>query len=128
MKLKRCFKVICAIIILFNITFIFSNYVTAYDYKSELEAGWTKNTYGTVEDNTKKIMGSLITIIRVVGVGMSIIMLMYVAIKYMSAAPEGKAEFKKSAIAFTTGAVILFATSQILAIIADFAVKNLTTT
>ena len=39
----------------------------------------------------------------------------------MSAAPNEKADFKKSATGFIVGAVILFASSNILKIIADFA-------
>ena len=42
----------------------------------------------------------------------------------MSAAPEEKAEFKKSATAFIVGAVVLFASTNILGIISDFATKN----
>ncbi len=52
-------------------------------------------------------------------------MLVYVAIKYMSAAPSEKAEFKKSATAYIVGAVVLFAASNILGVIADFATKNI---
>ena len=52
-------------------------------------------------------------------------MLTYVAIKYMSAAPSEKADFKKSATGFVVGAVVLFATTNILGVIADFAKSNI---
>lgn len=74
---------------------------------------------------TQNIMGTIINTIRIVGTGVSIIMITYVAIKYMSAAPNEKAEFKKSAMAFIVGAVILFASSNLLGVIADFATKNI---
>lgn len=74
---------------------------------------------------TQNVMGTIINTIRIVGTGVSIIMITYVAIKYMSAAPNEKAEFKKSAMAFIVGAVILFASSNLLGVIADFATKNI---
>ncbi len=79
----------------------------------------------TVTTSTQKIMGTIINTIKIVGTGISIIMLVYVAIKYMSAAPSEKAEFKKSATAYIVGAVVLFAASNILGVIADFATKNI---
>ena len=79
-----------------------------------------------VTNSTQRIMGTIINTIRIVGTGIAIIMITYVAIKYMSAAPTEKAEFKKSATAFIVGAVVLFASSQILGVIADFAAKNIT--
>ena len=54
-------------------------------------------------------------------------MLTYVAIKYMSAAPSEKAEFKKSATAMIVGAIVLFAATQILTVIANFATSNIKT-
>ena len=45
---------------------------------------------------------------------------MIIAMKYMSAAPGDKAEIKKSATIYVTGAVILFASAGILNIISEF--------
>ena len=81
--------------------------------------------FQVVRQLLQKIMGTIINTIKIVGTGISIIMLVYVAIKYMSAAPSEKAEFKKSATAYIVGAVVLFAASNILGVIADFATKNI---
>ena len=78
-----------------------------------------------ITTTTGRIMGTIINTIRIVGTGVAIIMIMYVAIKYMSAAPTEKAEFKKSATAYIVGAVVLFASSNILKVIADFATSNI---
>ena len=86
--------------------------------------GWGTDDDG-ISNTAKNIVGSIISVIRVVGMGIAIIMITYVAIKYMSAAPSEKAEFKKSATALIVGAVVLFASTNILAIIADFAAKNI---
>ena len=80
-----------------------------------------------ITSTTKKITSTIVNVIRVVGTGMAIVMLTYVAIKYMSAAPQEKAEFKKSATAYVVGAIVLFAASNILKVITDFATKNITT-
>lgn len=61
----------------------------------------------------QKIIGA----IQVIGVGIAVIMLLYIAIKYMIAAPSEKAEYKKTAISFSIGAVILFASTAILEVI-----------
>ena len=61
----------------------------------------------------QKIIGA----IQVIGVGIAVIMLLYIAIKYMIAAPSEKAEYKKTAISFSIGAVILFASTALLEVI-----------
>ena len=87
------------------------------------------DNYGTVGGNltstTKKVMATVIAVIRTVGTGIAIIMITYVAIKYMTAAPQEKADFKKSAVALVVGAIVLFAGTNILNVIADFATTNI---
>ena len=86
---------------------------------NNLTGNWAPT--GNVSKNVQSVMGTAINVIRIVGTGISLIMLTYIAIKYMSAAPNEQADFKKSATGFIVGAVILFASSNILKIIADFA-------
>lgn len=71
------------------------------------------------------IVGSIISIVQVVGMGIAIIMLIVMAIKYISAAPSEKAEIKKSATIYIVGAIVLFAASGILEIIKNFASQNI---
>ena len=66
-------------------------------------------------------MGSALVIVQVVGVGVAVIMLVVLAIKYISAAPSDKAEIKKHAVVYVVGAIVLFAASGILGIIRKFA-------
>ena len=74
-----------------------------------------------------KMIGMIINIAQVIGTGVAIIMLIVLAIKYIAASPEGKAEIKKNATVYIVGAVILFAASGILAIVRRFAVKSINT-
>ncbi len=76
-------------------------------------------------DAAEKAMGTAINTIKIVGTGTAIIMITYMGIKYMMAAPSEKAEFKKSASIYIVGAVLIFAATNILAIIIDFTSKNI---
>lgn len=73
----------------------------------------------------RNITGALLAVFRIAAVGIALIMLVVVAIKYMSAAPEGKAEIKKHAVIYVVGAVVLFASAGILSIIENFATSNI---
>lgn len=62
-----------------------------------------------------------IGIFQVVTVGLGAIMLIVLAVKYMSAAPGEKAEIKKHAVIYIVGAIIAFSASAIAQIIKKFA-------
>lgn len=70
---------------------------------------------------TKKIMGTAINVIRIVGTAIAILALTYIGMRYMMASAEQKAEFKKSAYIYIVGAIMVFAASNILGIVYKFA-------
>ena len=74
-------------------------------------------------ESVNAMIGSILTVAQVIGVGVAVIMLIVLAIKYISAAPGDKADIKKHAVVYVVGAVVLFAASGILQIIKNFA-KN----
>ncbi len=76
-------------------------------------------------DSVNSIIGAILTITQVVGVGVAVIMLIVLAIKYISASPGDKADIKKHAVVYVVGAVVLFAASGILQIIKTFASQNI---
>ena len=67
------------------------------------------------------ISGAVITIARIICMGVAITMLVLVAIKYMTAAPGEKADIKKHAVIYVVGAIVMFASTGILWIIQKFA-------
>ncbi len=67
------------------------------------------------------ILQAVLTITQVIGVGVAVIMLIVLAIKYISAAPNDKAEIKKHMVVYVVGAVILFGAAGILEVIKKFA-------
>jgi uncharacterized membrane protein len=81
----------------------------------------TPNDNGGVAAKTQTIAGTILAVAQVIGISVALIMLIVLAIKYISAAPNDKAEIKKHAVIYIVGAVVLFAGSGILGIISGFA-------
>jgi len=89
--------------------------------KSVVKGAEDKSGASTALNN---IVGGLLTMVQVVGSGVAVIMLIVLAIKYISAAPSDKAEIKKHAVVYVVGAVVLFAASGIITIVRNFATQN----
>lgn len=72
-------------------------------------------------NSVQRVIASIISVVQIIGIGVAIIMLVVLAIKYISAAPSEKAEIKKTVTIYVVGAVVLFAASGILEIVKKFA-------
>ncbi len=98
-------------------------------FAAELDtSSFTREDKSGASNAVTNIIGSIINIAQIIGMGVAIIMLVVLAIQYIAAAPEGKAEIKKNATIYIVGAVILFAAAAILEIIKNFAESNVGTT
>jgi len=64
-------------------------------------------------------LNTILSLVRFVGSGISIIVVLLLGIKYMISSIEDKVEIKKRAIPIVVGCIILFATTNIVVIIAD---------
>lgn len=109
-------KIIKISIVLISLLFIL--------FITNVEAtGMIDNIQGSIDMNTQAANSvtnfgkNLIGAIQVVGVGVAVIMLLYIAIKYLMAAPSEKADFKKTAVNYAIGAVVLFAAMAILELV-----------
>ena len=71
-------------------------------------------------DSNKLVQGVNIiyTIIRVAGTGIALLMVIVLGIKYMMCSVEEKAEIKKQAIPIVVGSAFIFATSNLVGIVA----------
>lgn len=76
---------------------------------------------GTIVKKGKIIIGIITYICYAIAVAIVIIK----GVKFMTAAPEGKAQIKQEMIAVTIGGGILFAASSIIRIIANFVFENI---
>ena len=79
--------------------------------------GQTANN--TIQTPVKKVVGAALSIIRIVGTGVAIIILAYFGMKYMMAAPGERADLKKGAAQYVVGAIIVFGASNILAVLVN---------
>ena len=129
MKLNKIVKIIVAMMIVALIAIVASQTVMATGYNpanANLEDMFMKSRDNSgASAAAGNIIGMVINIAQVIGTGVAIIMLIVLAIKYIAASPEGKAEIKKNATIYIVGAVILFAASGLLGIIRRFAVNSI---
>lgn len=113
-------KIIKIAIILLAMIMLVSNVAFAKEYGTlitEMEKGKSSSLDSAATD----IVGAIISVTRIIAVGVAIIMLAAVAMKYMSSAPGDRAEIKKHAVIYVVGAFVLFGASGILSIIQNFA-------
>ncbi len=121
-KVLKPIITILVMIIVFNLISSFYTYALAeFDWKTEINDFSSAEGEETATKATQNIVGAIAVVVRIVGMGVALIMLIVLAMKYMVAAPGDKADIKKHAIVYVVGAIVLFATTQILEIIAKFA-------
>lgn len=123
-NIKKCIAIIMLALLLsaFSYNTVFAS--SGYSEKMKGLIGDAENKWNDTTGASKSvnsIVSTVITIMRIIGMAVALIMLLVVAMKYMSAAPGEKAEIKKSAIVYVVGAIVLFAVTGILGLINQFA-------
>lgn len=126
MKTQKVIKLLIAILLVVILSMTVSQVALAagYNQSSSLSDMFDKTDESGASEAASNIIGMIINIAQVIGTGVAIVMLIVLAIQYIAASPEGKAEIKKNATIYVVGAVILFAASGILGIVRRFAVKS----
>lgn len=81
--------------------------------------------YSTKDPIASSIGGQIIWISQAILYAVAVILVIFAGVKYMWAAPESKAEFKKKFIYMTTGAVILFAAGSLVKLVGGLAMNNM---
>ena len=122
---KKLMKVLSIVLMVLMVVAVLSTSAFATWDNIDTNMFNNKTDNSGTKDAVTNIMGSIISIVQVVGMGVAIIMLVVMAIKYISAAPSEKAEIKKSVTIYIVGAIVLFAASGILQIIKNFATQNI---
>ena len=121
--MKKTMKIIAILLVVIIAVMVLSNTALAVELKwddsvsGKIQGGDTTGASGSIG----KMASAIINIVQVVGMAVAVIMLIVLAIKYISAAPSDKAEIKKHAVVYVVGAVVLFAASGILEIVQKFA-------
>lgn len=121
---RKVIKVVSILLMVLMVVMTLSTAVFATEGLDWDEVKITAKDNSGASTSFSNIIGAIINIVQVIGMGVAIIMLVVMAIKYISAAPSEKAEIKKSATVYIIGAIVLFAASGILGIIKNFATSN----
>lgn len=114
---KNILKIVFCLIVILMVISITT--VNATSIIGQLDSN--KNVSTNAGDSVKNTGNVIIKVIKISGTGIAIIMLLYIAIKYMMVAPSEKAEFKKTAIVYVVGAVVLFAAPRLVELVMDLA-------
>ena len=127
MKIKKSMKILLILLISIFIISVMQNLVFASSTTDVISA--MGNMQGAdIEDGTGKlenIINAVIGLIQVAGTGISMIMVTMLGIKYLLAAPSDKADVKKQIAPLVVGAIILFASVNLVSIVATIADKTL---
>lgn len=118
-KIVKIISLICIILSVISICISSSAVISDTDLKE-----FKGTTGGKGSGAVKKILSTVLDIVRLVGASVAVVMLMTIAAKYMVASSGDRADIKKYAINYVIGAVILFAASSILTIIRDTITKE----
>lgn len=65
----------------------------------------------------KPIGGSILSVLSIIGSGLSIIFLIILGIKYMMGSIEQRAQYKKTLLPYVIGAIFVFAASSIAGLV-----------
>lgn len=112
-------KIICFILLLASI------FLGNYTYAGISIPSNMSSIYSNTDPVASSIGGQLIWVAQIILYAAAVIIVIFAGVKYMGAAPEAKAEFKKKLIYMTTGAIILFAAGSLVKIIGGIALNNI---
>lgn len=122
--MKKTMKILTVLLMVVMIVATLSNVAFAADLDWDSITISNEGDTSGASDSVSKMAGAIINIVQIIGMAVAVIMLIVLAIKYISAAPSDKAEIKKHAVVYVVGAIVLFAASGILEIIKNFS-KNI---
>ena len=119
-------KFIVVILISILLIVCFGSVVSKAEHDWEEDINKQVNVTGSsnVTNTTRNVMGVAIVITRTVCMGVAFIMLTILGIKYMTSAPSDRASVVKHAYVYIFGAILMFASSGIIGIIAKFASQS----
>lgn len=118
---KTIFRIFSIALMVVMLTMAIQNIAFADEYAYNPSGDQSTTTATKFQGILNVILG----IVQVIGIAIAVIMLIVLAIKYISAAPSDKADIKKSATAYIIGAVVLFAASGVIQIIKNFATDTI---
>ena len=126
MKTKKFFKILIAILIAISLFTVLHQTVSAFGITDKTIDNLKKQgDQSTAKSTLTNFLSAAVRMFRVIGTGIALIMLIVLAIRFIMASPEGRAEIKKSSTVYILGAIIIFSASVILSIVQSFVDKNI---
>lgn len=121
MKIKKetAVKILAAMLTI--LTLVSCMQATVFAGELNVSPSDIKATESEASKATQNVAGIILGVVQVIAVAVAVIMLIVLAIKYISSAPNDKAEIKKNAVVYVVGAVLLFGAAGILGLIQGFA-------
>lgn len=120
--MKKLVKIISVLILFFVIGLCFTQVFAEWDAPfDELNNGTTKKAGNMAVSG----IGAIINIVQIVGIGIGVVCLVAIGIKYMYGSPEHKAKIKDDAIIYIVGAILVFSATAILQIVKMFVDGNI---
>lgn len=117
--MKKTSKIVAILCIVLTIVMI-----SVCSFASDVKPGDFKPTTlgSSVTKGITDLGGTIISVVRTVGVLVAVVILLILGIKYMMGSAEEKADYKKSMIPYIVGAVLVFSASTIAGIVYDMAI------
>lgn len=116
---NKTLKIMAIVILTIISTLLITSNVLATEGGAGLNANITAEN-SEAATNVTKVAGQVLNIVQIVGVAVATIMLTVLGIKYVSASPNEKAEYKKGMTIYVIGAILLFGASIVIGIIKNF--------
>lgn len=120
-------KSIKKFLIIVLIALISLSIISNVSFASDVLSQFNGNPTGGVVGGSKVsiIMASILQVVRIVGSGLAVAILLVLGIKYTIASASDRADIKKSATAYVIGAIIMFGASGLLGIIQEIIENSL---
>lgn len=115
---KLAIKILYAVVI---ITMLASLVAPVFAFDSPASVTPDQTSQGTFDKQLSSIMG----LVQGVGIGVAVIILVVIGIRYMMGSAEEKAEYKKTMIPYVVGAILIAGASVIANAVFTFG-KNMT--
>lgn len=114
MSSKKVIYLLTALIIMINIIMV------ATTVFADIDISAVQGTTSDLATKTTSVGNLILGVLQAVAAVVAVIILVVLGVKYITAAPNDKAEIKKSITGYLIGAFIMFGASALLGIIKTF--------
>ena len=117
----KMFLILAMLVMVFAMT----SEVFAFNWSSAVGEVEKEDGVKELNDSAISVTGAILSVVKYVATGIALIMIVVIAAKYMLASAGDRADIKKHAVAYVTGAMILFGSAAIVNLIQNFADSTL---